>query len=459
MDYKVAMKSLSTRFPRRSFDVPPVLRSFRALAFGLSFVAMSCSPEVVAPEASNPDTVKASPSTTATTEQPLELGLTVNVLAGPDAQSSRVSASGTLMHLVTDLERQTFGVTDAPLKNAIGSFMGRNPEDAYVRGPTPWDDLYTVYGLEQTKAVLTVKSAQILEITSQPTVLNRVEFINESTRFPATYHADVTQDVSNTVETNWNSTHGVEFTQTVSYKVEFLGSGGGGETSFGYSYQWGQGGSESKTYTVGSSQGVSLELPPLAAVEAVLSASRGTMRVRIKYNVSLQGMTAVNYNPRHRDHHFWWFNLAEVMAYTGKNNAREYTEDLEIGYFANAKVVIRDIEDVDAIYFSYGQSVPGGHCISLNEPADPYTWWDNSLCTPTDYGFRFSYAGPITGMRCTLMNEPTDPHGWGDNYFCVPQESRIMPVWSHSGPVANKRCVSVAEGSDPHGWGDNYLCF
>jgi hypothetical protein len=440
--------------PSRTFRLP----WFSCLA-GAALLG-ACAPEgLEVPEASNPDTVKESPSTPATIRQPQELGLTVSIVAGPDVQSSRVTASGTLMHLVTDRERATFGIGDAALKNAIGSFMGRNPDDLYVRGPTPWGDLYTTYGLEETKAILTVKSAQILDITSQPTVLNRVEFINDGNQFPVIYNVGATQEVAHTVETNWSSTHGVDFNQTISYEVGFLGTGGGGQTSLSYSYQWGQGGSESYSYTTGTSQGATVEVPPQGAVEAVLSASRGTMRVRIRYNVSLQGMVAANYYPRHQDHHFWFWNLADVMAYAGISNSREYVEDIEIGYFANARVVIRDIEKVEQIYFSYGQSVPGGHCLSLNEPADPDTWGDNSLCTPIDYGFKFSASGPIAGMRCTLMNEPADPHGWNDNYFCVPQQSRLTPIWSYWGPVANKHCINIAEPSDPYGWNDNYLCF
>lgn len=422
-------------------------------------MSVGCAPPDESPEALNPDTVNQAPSTPASVEQSLDLGLTVKIVAGMDVASSRVTASGTVMHLVTDSERATFGIQDAALKNAIAARIGRAPDDVDVRGPTNWN-LYTTYNLEETKAVLTVKSAQILEITSQPTVLIRDDLVNESEWFPGTFHSHLTQEVSNTVETNWNSTHGVEFTQTISYEVGFLGTGGGGESSFSYNYQWGQGGSESKSYTMGSSQGVTVELPPLAAVEAVLSASRGTMRVRITYNVSLQGMTTANYSSRYNGHHFWFFPTPSLMATAGINNAREYTEDIEIGYFGNSRVVLRDIENLNAIHFSYGQAVPGTHCISLNEPADPHTWGDNSLCTPADYGFRFSYAGPIDGMRCTLMNEPMDPHGWDDNYFCVPHLSRLVPTWSHMGPIPNKsRCINIAESSDPHGWADNYLCF
>ena len=44
------------------------------------------------------------------------------------------------------------------------------------------------------------------------------------------------------------------------------GTGGGGETKLSYSHTWGKGGSESKSLTVGSDAGVSVDLESVGAV-------------------------------------------------------------------------------------------------------------------------------------------------------------------------------------------------
>ena len=109
-----------------------------------------------------------------------------------------------------------------------------------------------------------------------------------------------------------------------------------------YSHAWGQGGSESKNITVGSSSGVSVELEPGESIEAQLTASRGVMKVRITYRAQLSGSTAINYNPPFKGHHFWGLDIGGVMQSGGLSNSIQFTEDIEVGYFSNAKIELRD---------------------------------------------------------------------------------------------------------------------
>ena len=53
--------------------------------------------------------------------------------------------------------------------------------------------------------------------------------------------------------------------------------------------EWGVGGSCSKTYTVGSSAGVSVELQPGEKAVAVLEARTGTAKIRTTYDAQLRG--------------------------------------------------------------------------------------------------------------------------------------------------------------------------
>ncbi|HEU0129577.1 MAG TPA: hypothetical protein VFQ85_01120 [Mycobacteriales bacterium] len=269
------------------------------------------------------------------------MGFNVTIVAGKDPNTSSVSASGSEQHVITDAERDAFGLGDAALKLAVGKYFGAGPNDAFLRSPTPWNDLYATYGWPQVQTVLVVQSATVLDVALQPTVIATNTFRNTSTH-TGTFNCGVTQQVANTTQSTWSKTDSITVSQKVSYKIGFLGTGAGGETSLAYQHTWGEGGSESETVTVGSASGVSVSLAPGQAVEAVLSASRGTMHVQLVYSAYLIGDTAVNYNPTFKDHHFWALDIGGVMGAGGIPNARTYTETIEIGYFADSSIDLRD---------------------------------------------------------------------------------------------------------------------
>jgi len=77
-------------------------------------------------------------------------------------------------------------------------------------------------------------------------------------------------------------------------------------------------------------------------VIAELTASRGVMKVRIRYNAYLIGQSAVNYNPTYKGHHFWALPIGSVMSGGGLTNSVKSTEDIEIGYYSNSKVELKN---------------------------------------------------------------------------------------------------------------------
>jgi hypothetical protein len=268
-------------------------------------------------------------------------GINISIVAGADEAHSSVNATGSIQHIVTDKEVKTFGMQDSALKNAVGKSFGNNPNDAYLHSPTPWNDLYKTYGWPEVQTILIVQDAKISGITSDPVVVATRTFTNRSSK-KAVFDASISDQVSNTTESNWSTTNTIEVEQKFTYNVSFLGAGGGGETTMSYSHAWGQGGSESKNITVGSSSGVSVELEPGESIEAQLTASRGVMKVRITYRAQLSGSTAINYNPPFKGHHFWGLDIGGVMQSGGISNSIQFTEDIEVGYFSNAKIELRD---------------------------------------------------------------------------------------------------------------------
>lgn len=270
------------------------------------------------------------------------MGLEVSIVAGKDAASSSVKVTGSEQHVISDTEVVTFGVGDSALKNAVDKYFGKAPNDAFLHSPTPWNDLYKTYGWPQVQTVLDVQSATITGISVNPSVIASKTLTNDS-KVPATFHADISQSVTNTATSSWSSTSTLSFSQSITYKVGLEGLGEvGGSTTFGFSQAFGQGGSNSQSTTVGSSTGVSVQLDPGQSVIADLTATKGTMNIRVVYNAHLTGDTAINYNPTYKGHHFWALGIGGVMSAGGIGNSHTITEDIEVGYYADSKVVLRD---------------------------------------------------------------------------------------------------------------------
>lgn len=269
------------------------------------------------------------------------MGLEVHIIAGKNKESSSVEVTGRVQHVITDKERGTFALNDRQLKQAVGKYFGAVPDDAFLHSPTPWNDLYKTYSWSQVQTVLVPESAEIIGITSEPVILKTQTLKNSSSQ-TATLTAQITDTVQQTTKSTWSTTNTVEVSQSIKYEIGFLGTGGGGETSSSYSREWGKGGENSQSISVGSSSGLSVELEPNETVIAELSASRGVMKIRVRYRARLMGATAINYSSKYRDHHFWSLDIAGVMSSADVPNYKVFTEDIEVGYYSNGKVELKD---------------------------------------------------------------------------------------------------------------------
>ena len=285
-------------------------------------------------------------------------GFNVSIVAGKDKNSSSANVEGSVQHIITDAERNTFGLNDSQLKDAVEKSFGKRPNDAYLHSPTPWGDLYRRYNWEQTSTVVTAVSAEILDVTSEPVALVTKTLENNSSH-EGTFKADLSESVTDKVSLSWNIQHTVSLNQKIKYQIGFLGTGGGGETDISFSKSWGEGGTESKAVTIGSSTGVSVTLKPHQVVEAILTASQGVMKIRVRYRAHLIGSTAINYNPTYKGHHFWCLGIRGVMMDAGIPNSVEFTEDIEVGYYSGGKMEIRDKANEVITQHSFVSAFPG----------------------------------------------------------------------------------------------------
>lgn len=265
----------------------------------------------------------------------------VQINPGEDQASSTVTVTGSVTHVITDNEVNSFGITDGPLKNAVNTNFGRSPNDAYLHSPTPWNDLYNSFGWPQVQTTVRPISATVTDWSSKPLIVATQKFVNNSTK-AGDFNVSISEQQANTIESNWSVTKTVDVTQTINYGIQFLGSGGGGSTAFSYSQSWAQGGSESQTTTLGSAQAVSVTLQPGQSVVATLTANKGTMTVQVVYEATLSGWTAINYDPTYNGHHFYGLDINGVMGSAGIPQTIQFTDTLTVGYFMDATVQLSD---------------------------------------------------------------------------------------------------------------------
>ncbi|TLQ47652.1 follicular epithelium yolk protein subunit [Streptomyces marianii] len=289
------------------------------------------------------------------------------VTAGEDEAESIVNAIGEQKHVITDSERDGFGWPWGSITDACAKHMGRRPNGAWIRNPTD-HDLYNTYGWQQTTTVLKAVKAEILGINSKPTTVKTATFRNNSS-VGGTFNVSIWEEVSNTVSNTWSSTNSFSLEQSISYEIGFLGTGGGGETSMSYTHSWGQSKTESQTVTLGSETGVEVYLEPGQAVKSTLVATRGTMEVKVTYSATVEGRTAMNYNPRHNGHHFWSTGTNTILQAGGLNRSKSFTENLEIGYYSNAEILLEDAktgELLASLPLDGGPAVKPGETVSFN---------------------------------------------------------------------------------------------
>ncbi len=281
------------------------------------------------------------------------LGIKIGIVAGHDGSISSVKAEGKIQHVITPEERATFKISDDALKACIFGYFGFPPGNVYLNGPTPpYGDMYAGYNWTPVQTVLQVESAEILGITSTPEIVKTQEFVNNSAK-KGTFHVSIKEDVSNTVASTWSTGGTLSVGSNIEVSCEFLGVGAKGSVSLSYSQSWGIGGEESKSVTVGSDSGVDVELDPGESVLAELSASRGSMKVRIRYNAALWGYVAMHYDALWKEHHDWALSIGSLMnaqmwgqkatwwSTLGLPMSVKSVQDIEIGYYSNSKVELK----------------------------------------------------------------------------------------------------------------------
>lgn len=268
-------------------------------------------------------------------------GLVVDIVAGKDAESSTVTVSGSVQRVVTRQDISDMQLSNDNIKRGIEAFGGKAPDSVFVVGPTPPpDDLFAKYGWQQTTVVLSVVKSEVIGLENKPVIINSDKLQNH-TKETATFKADVTSSASTDVSMTWEESFAFTVGQKITYKIGIGVAELGGETSFEFQSSMGKSETKSESFTVGSDAGISVDLPPGEEAVAQLTATRGSLKIRVTYEASLGGNVAVNYGKPYKlpgydqGHHFYGVPIAQILAAANLPSTFMIVEDIEVGFYSD----------------------------------------------------------------------------------------------------------------------------
>eukprot|EP00026_Physarum_polycephalum_P009111 Phypoly_transcript_09222.p1 GENE.Phypoly_transcript_09222~~Phypoly_transcript_09222.p1 ORF type:complete len:314 (+),score=29.96 Phypoly_transcript_09222:412-1353(+) len=253
------------------------------------------------------------------------------------------SATGVVERLITDADRRAFRIDGDNLSRAVERFRGRRPTGAWVRSPANAGgvELYSAYadrGWRQVVTRLVPISSTVHHPTTDQAVVAIARLRNDHSTITAEFFANLENQTTNTVTTSWNSTQGIDVSQSVSYNIGLVG----GETSFAYNYQWGRGGEESRSSSVSLVSGITLSLGPGESAIVRLLAEQGYARITTVYEATLTGHVVQNFNPRHEGHHFWAHSVNSVLQASGLPTSIRIVNTVDVGFYANYDIQLLD---------------------------------------------------------------------------------------------------------------------
>lgn len=266
------------------------------------------------------------------------MSISFNIVTGDSKEKVKVIASGTAVDLLPKEEFSTWGADTFNLNKSIEKSEGRIPNDVFFCDPTPWNNLYDTYGWRPVKRHLKVVACEVVQVTSVPTIVATRKLFNKS-KNTATFQTSITETVTNSVAHKKMTQHTIKVGQSISYGINFIAEGKG-ETTFEYTYNWGEDITKTQSTELSSSSQVTVVLEPGQSAIAELHAKKGVIKLKATYEAYVDGLIACNYHPRHKGHHFWAFPARELL----KPNVQTIVEDVTIDYYSDGETILKDIE-------------------------------------------------------------------------------------------------------------------
>lgn len=261
----------------------------------------------------------------------------VRVKCGATAETTTVEATGDLIRPLAADDYGKYGLSDSILKDAVKAYFQARPSQVYLSDPTPGDQ-YQANNWSPVTVRLRPVAARVVSVDAVLTALTEKTLRNNSKK-TGSFDASISQDVSETVDTNWSQSVSFAVTQSINYGIKFIG----GDTSVSFTTDFQTGGSRSVSTSMGQSSGVMVDLDPGESVVAKLTASRGQMAVEVVYDAYLSGVIAAYYDSVYKWKHWWPVDITGALEAIDKPASLSVTNVIDAVSFSGGEIVLEEV--------------------------------------------------------------------------------------------------------------------
>lgn len=269
--------------------------------------------------------------------------INVNVECGRNASDIKVTDSGVDVKIVGYEELKQFQVSEDQLKQYMKELFGQTPTKVYLTGPSPHCNLYAVYPFNkcQLKRILRVKSAEVMEITSEPAIVHSQDFENTSSN-KIKVNTGISQSLETSITTSWSQSTGTEDSREVECGLDIKFFSISGSRTYSYTSNFGQSIEKTEKVTVGFTNSMETELNPGQACAVVLTANRGYINIKVTYVAYLYGDVTMYFSNKLNGDNYLTTSVDNALESIGKVNEKKFVEIIKIGFYTNASLKVYD---------------------------------------------------------------------------------------------------------------------
>jgi len=218
------------------------------------------------------------------------------------------------------------------------------------------------------QAIGVPKAARIINLDSQPAIINRVIWDNSKGSSSLACETEISLEVSRSISTSWTHEQsvGVSFTVGIEVGSEAAGTKSKFEETTSYSDTFGSSKEQSTTVNAGASSRVSKDVPPGEIMVAALVANRGVLTAEVDIDFTLSGAIGAGYW-RHGHHHE--FGTSEVDG-SKRNTPNIYLDLPSLLKYINRIDLINRTSTMTVTYDFFADGKVGVYTVPSTRPDD-----------------------------------------------------------------------------------------
>lgn len=243
---------------------------------------------------------------------------------------------GAYVQELTDFEIQRFNITDDNLKNAATKYLGRRPDNIFIRNPTPNSDIFKKYKWKEVSRIIKIANVKMIKRKERSVNILTHNIINNSSK-EKVLDTDILQRVKNKVKTTWiNGNFDAYHDIKGHFKVNFK------DSTVEFNLRWGEDVFKENSVEIGTKNGGRVKLKPGASVTSKLIASRVQVRLQIDYEVRLGGVVVTTFRRKYGKHYFWSIPTENVLLYGDIDPVIRARQYVDLDYYCDSNLLVFD---------------------------------------------------------------------------------------------------------------------